>query len=103
MIAGRQSVSFESAPFRGSGEESAEAMVREGMLLVGLSESDLVKLRPSDLRKQALVWLVKTKTVVGNAWVAERLAIGNVSNISRAMLRMKSESNKEAGKMRRIL
>jgi hypothetical protein len=41
--------------------------------------------RPAnDPRKQVLAWLLRSRTTVGGAWIAARLAMGHVSNVSRA-------------------
>jgi putative transposase len=41
--------------------------------------------RPAnDTRKQAAAWLLRSRTTIGGAWIAEHLAMGHVSNVSRA-------------------
>jgi len=35
--------------------------------------------------KQGLVWLLKKKHLVGNAWISQELNIGNRRNITRAV------------------
>jgi putative transposase len=43
------------------------------------------ELRPSNPLKQAIVWLLRTRTAVSGAWIDKHIRVGHPSNISRAM------------------
>ena len=47
------------------------------------------------LEKQALAWLLKTKTTVTGVWLAERLRMGHRVNASKAISRFR-ESNERS-------
>jgi len=54
-----------------------------------------VRLRKNDKRKQALVWLVKSRTVVGHEWILDRLEMGHLSNVTRAMAGFRNGGDRE--------
>ena len=56
-----------------------------GLDALGLAESDLVRLRKLDIRKQVLAWWVRSQTMVGNRWLAQRLRMGDEGSISKAV------------------
>jgi hypothetical protein len=47
------------------------------------------------MRKQGLVWLVKTRTVVGHEWIIERLEMEHRSYVSRAMAKFRTAEKRE--------
>ncbi|WFB37180.1 hypothetical protein P3T73_05330 [Kiritimatiellota bacterium B12222] len=53
------------------------------------------------LEKQAVAWLLKTKTTVTGKWIAERLCMGHRVNASRAISRFRSEESMEILEMKK--
>ena len=47
--------------------------------------------------KQAMAWLLRTRTAVSRRWVAERLAMGDESRVTQAVATVKAA---RAGKLR---
>jgi hypothetical protein len=62
---------------------------------MNLSEESLLALRNNSPQKQGVAWLLKSHTTVAGVWIAERLCMGDRSNVSRA-LRMINRS-KDSG------
>ena len=56
---------------------------------------ELKRLRKNDKRKQALVWLVKSRTVAGHEWILDRLEMGHRSNVTRAMAGFRNGGDRE--------
>jgi len=56
---------------------------------------EVKRLRKNDKRKQALVWLVKSRTVVGYEWILDRLEMGHRSNVIRAMAGFRNGGDRE--------
>ena len=63
------------------------------MDVLGIKE--VKRLRKNDKRKQALVWLVKSRTVVGHEWILDRLEMGHRSNVTRAMAGFRNGGDRE--------
>jgi len=56
---------------------------------------EVKRLRKNDKRKQAFVWLVKSRTVVGHEWILDRLEMGHRSNVTRAMAGFRNGGDRE--------
>ncbi len=81
----RKRESFENEGLEGHDVETAERLLEAGLHALGLTEEEARGLRKNDPRKQGLAWWIKSRTVVGDEWVAERLEMGHRCNISRAV------------------
>ncbi len=75
-------------------------MLTKGMRLLKLRQEQLEGLAKNDGRKQALAWLIRLQTSVPSAWVCDRLEMGHVANVSRAVKRMRERGDKEARALR---
>ena len=72
---------------RDHGEKEAKRILREGGRLLGLptKNAELAILRKSDPRKVQLAILLRTRTSVGNDWIARNLAMGHPGSVSRSV------------------
>jgi REP element-mobilizing transposase RayT len=86
---------------RDHGEAEAERLLRRGLTVLGFSLEDVMMWPSVDVRKQSLAWLLKTRTTVGMAWIADRLCLGHRSNASRAVSRFRTSQGREERKWRR--
>ena len=78
--------SFDGGAANRHDEIEAPRLLEAARKALGLAEiEDVQKLRKNNKRQQALVWLVKSHTVVGHKWTLERLEMGHLSNVTRAM------------------
>jgi putative transposase len=83
----RKTGSHQGIATRDHGEAEAERLVILGLEHLGLLESvdgRMVHMRKGDPRKVVIATLVKSRTSVGNEWLAQRLEMGH----SRAMSRL---------------
>jgi REP element-mobilizing transposase RayT len=88
--------SFDGEAVSRHDEIEAEKLLKAGMRALGMAGIKEVKtLRKNDKRKQALVWLVKSRTVVGHEWILERLEMGHRSNVTRAMAGFRKGGDRE--------
>lgn len=60
----------------------AARLVEWGLGILGVAEETLPRLAKSDARKIALASLVKSRTLVSNQWLADRLCMGVASRVS---------------------
>ena len=75
-------------------EGEAQRLLARALECLGLDLEAVEAMRKSDGRKQALAWLVKTNTVVGDEWVCQTLGMGDRSNTSRAVGRFRRRKEK---------
>ena len=68
-------------------ERSAEELLRRGLAELELTVDEVRELNNVDLRKQALAWMVKTRSVVTHVWVSKRLEMAHRINVTRALQR----------------
>ena len=102
-VAGRQRASFTGEGLRAHDEGEAERLLARGLEGLGLTLSQVAALKKTDARKQALAWLVKSRTVVGDEWIVARLAMGHRSNVSRAVSAYREPQVAERQKLLSIL
>jgi putative transposase len=101
-VAGKKRSSFEAAGMRGHDEKEAGRLLDRALQLFEISMEDLRALRQSDVRKQAVAWWIKSRTVVGDAWICRELQMGNRVNVSRAVKRyriLRDAESRKCGKM----
>jgi REP element-mobilizing transposase RayT len=72
-------------PLREHGAAEAERLLRVALPALELpaSTEELAKLRKADPRKAAIAILLRKRTAVATGWIAERLAMGHASTVSR--------------------
>jgi putative transposase len=88
--------SFDGEAVRRHDENEAERLLKAGMKVLGLAGiKDVKNLRKNDKRKQALAWLVKSRTVVRHEWILERLGMGHRSNVTRALAEFRNGADRE--------
>jgi len=85
--------------------DAAEAgvLLERGLESLGLTLGEARKLRQNDPRKQALIWLVKSRTVVPDQWIQEKLRVENRSNVSRAVSACRVETSRDVRRWKRLL
>ena len=88
--------SFHGEAVRRHDESEAERLLNAGMKALGMAGIEEVKkLQKNDKRKQALAWLVKSRTVVRHGWILERLEMGHRSNVTRALAEFRTGGDTE--------
>ena len=97
-----QRESYHGSSKRAHDERAAEEMLRRGLAVLELTVDEVRDLKNVDLRKQALAWMVKTRSVVTHEWVSKRLGMGHRMNVTRALQRMQ-QSDRSVRRIRRKL
>ena len=92
---------FRGAPRREHGEAEAERLLRECLILLKLTEEEVLLSKSTRLEKQAIAWLLKTKTTVTGLWIADRLNMGHRVNASKAISRFRKSENKAVSALKR--
>ena len=82
-LRGRRRESFQAEePVRQHDLKEAERLLLR--MLPRLGARNIAQRPANDPAKQVLAWMLRSRTTAGGAWIAERLAMGHVSNVSRA-------------------
>ena len=84
-------------------EAAAEGLVNAGLKALDLAGQDLSELRKLDDRKQVLAWWVRSQTIVGNRWLAKRLAMGDEGNMSKAIRTVARTRSPTIRRIKRLL
>ena len=74
--------SFSGEPARLHDEVEALRLLEKGQDLLGIEPSALEDMRKNAPEKQALAWLLRSRTIVGNRWISEQLHCGHPGNVS---------------------
>ena len=85
VVTGKKRESFTGESLHRHDEEEAARWLEKGLACLSVAAEELVVMRKNDVRKQGLAWLLRSRTVVGDAWIVERLQMGHRSNVSRAV------------------
>ena len=80
----------------------AERRVVGALQLFGLKDADLAVLKKGDPSKKVIAWLVRKNTSVRNAWIAERLVMGNPSNLPRQVREVDTAEKGELLRLRKM-
>ena len=78
----------------------AGELLEKGLRMLRSDLETVRGLRKNDVRKQALCWLLKSRSVVSNEWIGERLGMGHWSNSSRAFRAIESPATSAARRMK---
>lgn len=84
-VKGRRRDSFRSEGTILHDERAALARLDEVGRVMGIPLEDLRARRQNDPIKQLAAWWIKSQTAVKDAWICDRLAMGNRVNVSRAV------------------
>ena len=85
IVRGRKRESYSGEEVRRYDKTAARELLARGLDALGIDLAAMKLLRPSDPRKQALAWLIRTKSFVGGSWITKELDMGHPSNVSRAV------------------
>lgn len=103
LVAGRKRTSYRGEGLRAHDEREAERLMATGLKQLRLTEKAARSLKQTDPRKQALVWLIKSRTVMRDEWLVNRLQMGHRSNISRAISAVRTSRSREHERLQNLL
>lgn len=83
---GKKRSSFSDEGLRRHDEVAAKRLLEQALKCCRLDQEQVKMLKKSDPRKQVMAWLMKTRTAVASSWIQDQLAMGDESNIRRAVL-----------------
>ena len=95
--------SFSGEELRAYDERAAKKLLESGLRALGETLGSVRPMYCNDPRKQALAWLIKRKTMVGDEWITRKLDMGHRSNVSRAVSVFRSESSRVIKRLKRKL
>ena len=97
MLVGKWSVH----EFRNFADEGlALKLLKRGLGVLRIKESDLEAKAKGALEKQVLLWWLRKKTVVSRRWISENLGMGALSKVTNAVRKVDSEKESEIRRWR---
>lgn len=84
-------------------ERHAQSLLERALAALALESAQVRAMKKNDRRKQAIAWLLKSRTAVGNRWICEALRMGDRSNVNRATRHFDLAPDAETRKIRKIL
>ena len=93
-LEGRARESYLGHELRDHDEGQALRMLKRGLGVLGIRESDLEAKAKGAVEKQVLAWWLRKKTVVSRRWISENLGMGDLSRVTNAV--RKVDSGKES-------
>jgi putative transposase len=84
-VKGKQRASYSSEGLCLHDERTAKACLKNVLSWLGITRDQIRTHRQNDPLKQAVAWYVKSRTVVGDAWICQELDMGSRANVSRAV------------------
>ena len=103
VVKDRKRESYSSSALRRHDELQAARVLEAGLKKLGLTQEQARHLRQNDLRKQGLMWLAKSRTVVKDVWLQGELDTGDRSNISRAVAAYRKASDRRVNRLKALL
>ena len=95
-LEGKTRESYLGDGLRDHDESQALKILKRGLGVIGIKESDLEGKAKGALEKQVLAWGVRKKTVVSRKWVSEKLGMGDLSRVTRAVRKVNSGKESES-------
>jgi len=83
--------------------QDAEEELHWAMSVLGWQEGELVDGAKGSERKQVLAWWLRKRTVVGRAWIAERLRMGHLTRVTWAVDKVRKATGGEVARWRNRL
>ena len=101
LVKGRtEKDTFRGEQRRDHGISEAERLLTIYLRSLDIQEEDLIKSKNTRLEKQAVAWVLKTKTTVTGVWIAERLQMGHRVNASKAISRFRNSEEEDVKKLK---
>jgi hypothetical protein len=100
-VGGGQNDNLRGEQRRAHGEKAAECLLASALESLGVNEQTLCEMKQSCLEKQAVAWLLQTKTTVSGVWIAARLQMGHRMNVSRAVTRFRASGERDVKRLKK--
>lgn len=91
---------LEGAQKRHYDEQRAEELLQQALHHMELTEDELLRLPNKRIEKQAMAWLLKSKTTVHVQWIATRLQMGHRTTASRAISQIRRANDRKTKAIR---
>jgi hypothetical protein len=98
-----RSESYQGEAKRAHGEAEAERLLQAGMAALGVQASQLAETAKGMVEKRVLAWWLRQRTTAGRQWVCERLWMGEVSAVTRAIRMVKSGRDRKVEQLKNRL
>ncbi len=102
-VGGRKRESYAGEQLLRHDQGHAKRLLDRSLARLDLELGQVRAMKKNDVRKQAVAWLLKSRTSVGNEWIRDTLQMGDRSNVNRAMRRFELSADRESNHLKKIL
>jgi REP element-mobilizing transposase RayT len=95
--------SYTGEEVRHHDEAAAQELLHRGLRALDIELATVRLLPQNEPRKQALAWLIRSRTVVGSDWITQNLDMGHRSNVSRAVSAFRRANHGKTKRLKRIM
>ena len=85
VMDGKERETYQGEELRAHDEAEADRILHVGLRVLKLKEQDLLRMAKGATEKQVLAWWLRKRTVVSRKWISQRLNMGDVSRVTRAI------------------
>ena len=103
LLAKHERGSYSGPALRDQQRRTATELLAAGLKAVGLARKELATTRKTDPRKQAVAWLLRKNTTVGNRWVSNQLNMGHEVNVSQAVRLIAEAKAGQRARLRKVV
>ena len=90
---GNKRASYRKEGMRRHDESEAIKLLEQAIRQLKVELAELCHRKQTDIVKQGVAWWVKSRSVVSDEWLCEKLDMGSRSNIYRAVVRFRKDSD----------
>ena len=103
VLRGKRRDSLDGEGVRARRGREADGQLQRALKALGWSEGEVVAGRKGTARKQLLAWWLRSRTVVGRRWIAERLGMGHDSRVTWAVDAVRRAKSGDVARWRKRL
>ena len=103
LLRGKKRASYRDDGMKMHDEREAGRLLQRALDILNVSLPSVWAMRQTDVVKQAIAWWLKSRTVVGDAWLCEKLEMGSRTNISRAVAAYRGCADKQRKQLKEKL
>ncbi len=100
-VRGKRRSSYDRDGLTRHDERMAKHWLEKILIVLCVDSGEVRALRPSDPVKQAVIWFLRSRSMVTAAWLDDHVVVGHASNVSRAVSAFRSPSDRKRKQLKR--
>jgi len=100
-VRGKRRSSYDRTGLTRHDERIAKQWLGNILTALGVDTDEFRALRPSDPLKQAVIWSLRSRSMVTASWLDDQVGVGHASNVSRAVSAFRSPADRKGKQLKR--